>query len=150
MILDTLANAHLYLGYHPRLASAFEYLRTENLAGLSGGKHAIQGEDLFALVNLYETKPPAACAWEAHRKYIDVQYMVEGGECMGWAPLVDLTITKPYDDSSDCLFLSGQGTMLQVNPGMFAVFAPNDGHMPCVMIDGQPGKVRKIGVKVRV
>jgi len=35
----------------------------------------------------YQTKPREQGIWEAHRKYIDVQYMIQGSELMGWASI---------------------------------------------------------------
>lgn len=150
MILDTLANGHLYSPVHPRFAKAFEYLRSTNLASLSAGRQAIDGDDVFALVNLYDTKAVADSKWEAHRKYIDIQYMVSGTERIGVAPLADLEVTKTYDDKDDYLLLAGKGTMLQMRAGLFAVFYPHDAHMPNVSPAETPVKVRKVVVKVRV
>ena len=150
MIFDTLANSRLYLGYNPRSLPPSEYLRSTDLTKLTGGRHDVQGEDVFALCNLYDTKPLKELKWEAHRKYIDVQFMVDGMEHMGVAPLDDLKVTKEYDEKDDYLLLTGTGTMLHMNPGVYAIFGPADGHMPGVAVNDTPGKVRKIVVKVRV
>lgn len=150
MILDTLANAHLYHSVHPRFAAGFEFLRTQNLHALAAGRQPIDGDNVYALVNLYDTKAVADSKWEAHRRYIDIQYIVTGTERMGVAPIADLQVTKPYDEEGDYLLLAGQGTMLAMHAGLFAIFYPHDAHMPNVSPAETPVKVRKIVVKVRV
>lgn len=150
MIYDTLDRADLYHHVHPRLKAAFDYLRSGKADGLEPGKHDIDGENMFVMVNVYDTKPVAESVYEAHRKYIDVQYIVSGHEYIGYAPLEDLTITKPYDADGDYCLLKGDGSMVHVRPGMFAVLFPNDAHMPNASTEATPTKVRKLVVKVKL
>src|SRR5262245_7996093 len=119
MIYDTLQNASLYavpgtLG--SRIAKAFDFLRRPDLATVERGRHDIDGDNVFALVQDYETKPREQGKWEAHRKYIDVQYVVSGDECIGYANLGTLKITKDYDDKDDYLLAEGSGDFIRVHP----------------------------------
>ncbi|MBI2823500.1 MAG: YhcH/YjgK/YiaL family protein [Planctomycetia bacterium] len=149
MVFDRLENASLYAALHPRLARALAFLRGPDLAQLDCGRHTVEGDDVFALVQEYRTKPRAEGVWEAHRRYIDVQYVARGEECMGYASLTSLVVRQPYDGEKDVVLLDGRGDFVTVSAGMFTIFWPHDAHMPCLTA-GVPESVRKIVVKVSV
>ncbi len=149
MILDTLDNAHLYECLGEGFAKAFAYLRSDRPATDAVASHQLDGEALFVNVDEYSTKPIEQGRYEAHRTYADVQYVVSGGEQMGYAPVDTLTETEAYDAERDVAFYTGDGAMLRIPAGSFVVFFPQDGHMPCIA-DGSPAEVRKVVVKVRV
>jgi biofilm protein TabA len=87
MILDTLANADRYLALHPLFPRAFEFLRSTDLAALAPGRHVIDGESLFAIVEACPGRTRAEAKLECHRRYIDIQLVLEGTDEMGWKPL---------------------------------------------------------------
>ena len=149
MILDTLDNAHRYESLGEGFAKAFAYLRSGCPATDPPGSHQLDGEVLFVNVEEYTTKPVDQGRYESHRKYADVQYVVAGSELMGYAPIDTLSETEAYDPERDVAFYQGDGTMLRVPAGSFAVFFPQDGHMPCIA-DGRPAAVRKVVVKIRI
>jgi YhcH/YjgK/YiaL family protein len=139
MILDSLA------------ARAFAFL--EQLpSNPAPGRHEIHGEEVFAFVQRHLTRPVAECHYEAHRKYIDVQYVQRGREIMYWAPLPLLTnVAMPFDEGKDAaLFdLIPAGVPVRVTAGQFTIFFPEDGHVPSCAWD-QPAEVLKAVVKVLV
>lgn len=147
MIVDDLKHTQLYAKMGANLEEAFHYIATTDLTNLPEGKFAIDGEKLFAVVSQYETKALEQCSWEAHRKYIDIQIILSGKEKMGYCRINDMRTTTAYDQEKDLLFLEGQGDFVTVKEGMFALFAPNDAHMPGVQVDN-PESVKKIVVKV--
>lgn len=149
MIIDSLKNAGLYYGVSPRLKSAFEYLQKTDFEKMDPGKYEIDGTNVYALVQQYETKPLEQGAWEAHRKYIDVQYVYDGSELMGYSCREGMKVAKEYDESGDYLLFEGEGNFFKVEAGSFAVFAPEDVHMPCIAIAAS-AKVKKVVVKVAV
>lgn len=149
MILDRLENSHLYEHVHALLPAAFEFLRSEAAAGLPNGRHELRGSDLFAIVQQYETKPREQGFWEAHRRYIDVQYVVEGTERMGYANLNTLQVRDAYDAEKDFLVLDGDGDLFTVPAGHFTIFTSQDAHMPSLAVS-TPASVRKIVVKIAV
>ncbi len=149
MIIDTLDNAGFYENLGPGFAQAFAYLRSGRPATDPVGSHALDGDNLFVNVEAYTSKPIDQGRFEAHRTYADVQYVVTGSERMGYAPLDEVTEAQAYDPETDAAFFTGGGVMLQVPAGTFAVFMPQDAHMPCIA-DGDPARVRKVVVKVRV
>jgi biofilm protein TabA len=149
MITDRLANADLYRNLHPRLAAALDWLRATDLAGLPLGKTVIDGEHLFALIQEYTPKPPELGKFEAHRSYWDVQYVARGEERMGWVNLAEVSVSEPHSLERDVAFFTGRGSFFRVPAGSFAIFGPEDVHMPGVAPDGEAAEVvRKIVVKV--
>ena len=102
MIIDQLRN--LQSGFYPnllsdqgpdaglaqRLQAGFHYLQTADLTNTAPGRVEIDGDQVFALVQEYNTKPKEQGFWESHRKYIDIQYVVSGSEHMGYANLSQL------------------------------------------------------------
>jgi len=150
MILDTLDNAARYSGLGERVATALKYLKDNDCTKLPVGKFPIQGAQIYALVQDNTTKTRDQAVWEAHRKYIDVQFVAAGVEEMGYANIHTLTVKKPYDELADFALFDGRGSFVTVPAGSFTIFFPEDGHIPGSAIDGQPAVVRKVVVKVAV
>lgn len=150
MILDTLDNAARYSALGERIATALKYLKDNDGTQLPVGKIAIQGEQIYALVQDNTTKPREQGVWESHRKYIDVQFVATGVEEMGYANIKTLTVKKPYDESVDYALFDGSGTFVKVPAGSFTIFFPEDGHIPGSAVNGEPAAVRKVVVKVAV
>jgi YhcH/YjgK/YiaL family protein len=148
MIIDQLKNASFYSGLHKGLDTAFHYLQNTDLSKIAPGKYEIDGSNVYALVQEYETKPKEKGRWEAHRRYMDVQYVFKGVEKIGYANLEQLKAVE-YDEAKDFLALSGEGDFFVVREGTFVILAPQDGHMPGIAVAG-PQFVKKIVVKVRV
>jgi YhcH/YjgK/YiaL family protein len=149
MILDLIGNRERYSGLGASIERALEYLADTDFTTLEDGKHPIDGEAIFALVSTYETEPESTRSFEAHRRYIDVQYLLSGREIIHWAALQELTPAGEYSDEKDIVFLSGDSrARLQLTPGTFALFYPQDAHKPNCAWDG-PRQVRKVVVKVR-
>lgn len=147
MIADLLEKSDLYASIDDRLAVAFRYLQTTDLASLENGKYEIEGKEVYAVVSEYNTKDVAEAKWEAHRNYADVQFIIKGEEKMGFAPLSALEVKEDYNPDKDIVILKGTGDYVTVKPGMFAVFFPQDGHQPCVAVKGS-APVKKVVVKV--
>jgi YhcH/YjgK/YiaL family protein len=149
MIIDKIENINLYKNLSSRLNKAFDYIINTDLKSIEPGKYDIDGENVFALINEYHSKPESEGKLEAHRKYIDVQYVIEGGELMGYAPLRNQTILEPYKEENDIIFYKGEKSFTKVEPGMFAIFFPSDVHMPGINA-GKTSMVKKLVIKVRI
>lgn len=148
MIIDKIENAYLYNNISERINKSFEYIRTTDLKNLPTGKYLIDGENIFALVSEYQTKPESEGKLEAHRKYIDVQFVISGEELMGYAPLGNQQILETYKDENDIVFFTGDKSFIKVSEGMFAIFFPEDVHMPGISA-GNISDVKKLVIKVR-
>lgn len=147
MILDRLNHAELYRPLAPRLWQGFAFLLQSDLEALTAGRHVLDGENLFAIVDEYTTKPEQDCKFEAHRKYVDIQCVVHGIERIGWGPLAAMQETIPYSEEKDIAFFIGQGDWLTLTAGTFAVFFPHDCHRPGAEA-GPAAVVKKVVVKV--
>ncbi len=149
MIIDSIRNKALYSGLGGGISKALDYLAGKEFAAMAPGRYELEGDRLFALVQRYETKPREKGVWEAHRRYIDVQFVASGVESMGYAPIGSLTVTQPYAADNDCVLLAGTGDFVTAAAGTFVVFFPEDAHMPCLAC-GAPPAVCKVVVKVAV
>lgn len=147
MIVDDLANWRLYSHLSP-LREAFAHLESPEALKWPDRRLELDGERICAVPQGYLTRPDEQGKWEAHRRYVDIQYMVSGQERMGWAPVSTLVPAGTFDPARDVGFYTGSGDFLTVREGMFAVFFPHDAHMPCLHVDGACRPVRKIVIKV--
>ena len=134
-----------------RWNSAFEFLKTSNLLTLEPKRYDIDGNNLYVLVSDYNTKEESALRYEAHRKYVDIQYVAGGKELIGLAPIAAKdSVLQAYDEAKDIEYMSvKEGRELPADPGRFFVFFPEDIHRPSLKID-TVAPVRKVVVKVRI
>jgi YhcH/YjgK/YiaL family protein len=147
MIIDTLENAGRYECLHVRFKAAFHFLKNTNLEALPEGRFEIDGDRLFVLTQTYQTKPLEGGKLEAHRKYIDIQFVVSGEEYIGYAPLADQKPVEPFQVEKDIGFFHGDASLTKISAGMFAIFYPNDAHLPSRYLQAA-APVRKIVIKV--
>lgn len=147
MILDKLSESARYTTLHPPFGRAFEFLSNTNLVSLPPGRHDIDGDRMFVLIEHKSGKGREGARLEAHRKYIDIQFTFEGMEEIGWSPL---DACRPpsggFDEANDIGFFNDDrpSSWLSVPPGLFAIFFPEDAHAPL----GGRGLLKKAIVKV--
>jgi YhcH/YjgK/YiaL family protein len=146
MILDTLGQADRYLVLHPLFARAFAFLRGTDLGALAPGRHMIQGEQLFAIVESCPGRSRSEAKLECHRGYIDIQLVLEGVDEMGWKPLAECADpATDYDAARDIGFFNdAPSSWIATPPGSFCLFFPDDAHAPLV----SAGMIRKVVVKI--
>jgi len=148
MIIDRLDARNEYrISSLPNLSRAFDWLIQQDFETLEDGKYPILGDDVFAIVNRYETKEEGK--WEAHRSYADLQYVASGAELMGYAPLPQMEEIQAYSESDDYALFDGDGEFLVFQEGMFAIFLPGDVHMPGIMLEDS-APVCKVVIKIRL
>lgn len=148
MVIDQIANVHLYQRLGPWIARALDFIRDTDLASLEPGRLDLDGDRVYALVSGYVSKRQEEGRWEAHRRYIDLQCVVSGSERIGYAPLGRLA-AGPYDEAKDMTWLEGSGDFLVLEPGQFMLLWPGDAHMPG-MAFGEPAPIKKVVVKIRL
>jgi len=151
MILDHLDHALLYGGLGQRVAIGLALLAEDSVRQSPPGRYEAEGDALFYIVDEYDTKPIAEGRLEIHRKYMDIQYIVSGCECIGTAPLAGLVEQTPYDGQKDIAFYQQPALMskLVLEPGMFAIFWPNEPHLPQRIAETSE-HIKKIVVKIRM
>ena len=147
MIFDNLKNAHLYFSLGEKIQKALTYLQTTNFLTVEPGTYDIDGTDVYAIVSEYNTKPLSSGRWEAHKKYIDVQYVFEGKEKIGFTESKKVMLLEEYDNRKDVAIYKGEGHFLNAEENHFFIFFPTDIHMPGIAIN-IPKAVKKVVVKV--
>lgn len=148
MIIDHIDNAGIYAGLSKNISSALTFFQTTDLGRLAPGKYEIEGESIYAIVDQYTTKQKDAGRLETHHRYIDVQYVVQGMELIGYANTRYLK-PEPYEAARDVQLHEGRVDFLLLREGMFAIMMHDDAHMPGIAVDA-PQTVKKIVVKVAV
>lgn len=149
MIKDRLENAQQHCNLHPDFERAFSFLLRSDLAQLPADRYDIDGERLFCFISTDQARSRSEAKLEAHRRYIDIQYLIAGREEMGWRLSTDCSqVQIPYDAPKDIVFYDDQPeTWTELSPGEFILFFPKDAHAPLVG-DGLIHKaVLKIAVK---
>jgi biofilm protein TabA len=146
MIFDKLDRYPRYTGLGKNLAEAFTYLAENNFTGTPPGRIDLQGDAMYALVQEYATRPLEQGNWEAHRRYIDVQYIVNGRERILFAPIESLK-AGDYIPEKDFLPFTGRGSIIDLPAGFFVIFFPEDAHMPGLAIE-HPELVKKVVIKL--
>ena len=127
MILDKLCESKRYEGLHPRFQEAFEFLK--NAADKPCGRYEL-GDGLYVNISDVTTHAAGEGMFEAHRRYIDIQYLLDGHSACVWAHTPNLTVKKPYDEAADIEFLEGEGAVIPVQGGEFYILYPADAHEP--------------------
>ena len=147
MIVDHLQHAERYLGMHPGFHRGFEYLRALS-PDPAVGKHVIEGERLFAMVARDQGRGREKSLLEFHRRYIDIQFVIDNGDLIGWLPTARCErCSTPYTAERDIgFFYDRPQTWLDVPAGYFAIFFPEDAHAPLAT----SGPITKAVVKVAV
>ena len=149
MIIDVLKNANLYREVNSKFNKAFNFLRNMDLLKLNPGKYEIEGTSIYAIVDNYFTRPKEEGLWEAHRRYIDIQFVVKNKEQMGYASLGQMQNCTEYDQEKDILFFKGTGSYFIMPAGTFVILTPQDVHMQGIAIEKSEA-VKKIVIKVLV
>jgi len=149
MIIDHISHAKQYDALGIGVRAGLHFLARPELHALEKGRYDLPDSGgSYALVQEHETKLRADAKWEAHRKMIDLQFMVRGRELMGYANITRLKMGE-YHQDNDCCLGEGDGAWLRLDEQHFMILFPQDGHMPSIAVAG-PEKVRKVVVKIPV
>lgn len=149
MIYDRLENFSRHVSRHAQFQAVLKFLDSEAISSLSVGRYEVDKEGAYAMVSEYDTKPVSEGFIECHRKYIDIQVMIKGTERIGVC-VKSSCRELPYDAEKEFQKLEGEVSFITLKAGDFAVFFPQDGHMPQIQIGSGPEKVKKIVFKVPV
>ncbi len=150
MIFDRLSNSKQYEKLNEKFKNGFDFLKNNNLKEMKDGRYDI-AEGVFANVQSLKTKNKTAKKWEAHKDYIDIQYVIKGEECMGYGILEDFKkVVVPYDKEKDIEFLDGEKfNYINVNENDFVIFYPNDVHAPMLSVK-EDVEIKKVIVKIKI
>ena len=120
MIFGRKEDLNLYRGISKNLAKGIDFLLNFDTSKPEG-KYEIDGDKVYALVTSGKTKLAEEPIFEAHRKYIDLQYILSGEEDTGYAPVSDCIVTGPYDENGDYLLIKGEGSEVRTTAGNFYI-----------------------------
>lgn len=126
---------------------AFLFIKNNDLKTIKPGKYVIDGENVFANITEAPSKTFEQSAWESHRKYIDLQYVITGKEKIGVSAIADAIVTKPYDEAKDGANYTAAGKYFIANPEEFFLFFPGDVHRPNIKVMGFD-TVKKLVIKI--
>ena len=147
MVIDTLDNFGKYVGLNPLFADVETFIRNNDLTSLEPGKHLIKDKDLFVNITTAKGRTPDAAVLETHINMIDIQIPLDQTETFGYTPLCDLPEAE-YNAEKDITKYEGMAqSFIECQPGMFAIFFPQDGHAPCISMAPE---IKKAIFKVKV
>jgi len=140
-----------YFKNKDRWDKAFNFLKNTDFSKAEMKRYDIDDDKLYATVSEYISKNEETAQFEAHRKYIDIQYVISGKEVMNIAPLKSVNkVLMPYDAIKDIEFVAvSKSTDLKAASGSFFIFFPDDAHRPGLK-DGVNSPVRKVVIKLNV
>lgn len=159
------SDSYAHLLSNPAWKLAFDWLKSVTVA-TPAGIQKLQGDDVYVNVHGYDTLLREQCRFESHRRYIDLQYCISGGEAIDWSLASGLTPDGAYDVDRDLIFYQSPDSRLPdsrisrvaasaglpvcalpMYPGSFAIFHPSDAHRPKVR-DQKNRSVFKLVVKI--
>ncbi|MCQ6281540.1 YhcH/YjgK/YiaL family protein [Bacillus sp. EB600] len=150
MITDHISNYDLYKGINEKVDQAIAYIKSTNFENLVKNTYKVDREELFFNLLEYETKDAENRFWESHKKYIDLHYILEGTEFIGYEQFERMNIKEEYNTADDYYLLEGSlHSKVRLQKGDFMICFPNDVHMTVIKVD-EPEKVRKIVFKVKI
>lgn len=149
MIYDSLKNIENYKGINPKIIRALELIRDTDFTDMADGTYEVEGFDFRYMLQSYNAdkvndKP------EAHRDFIDIQYVFSGKELVGVAELSAMTEEVEARPESDVWFYHGPMDTITLKKDLFVVLFPNDAHAPCSIPEDGPCAVRKCVFKIHV
>ena len=147
MIKDKIENAHFYYNLSSNIQKGFEWLKSQDPESIKPGRYYIDDKNLYANVDEYETKEDAK--YEAHRDYIDIQYLIKGKELIGVTDISNGKTCIEYDKEKDIEFFDAEDEFQTLNVGEFFIFFPQDAHKPCITYN-EKVHCKKIVVKVKI
>ena len=133
MILDSLKNKAQYAALHPRFQQVFDFIDNNDVASLPCGRHDIDGDNIYVVVQEWDLRELKEARLELHRKYIDIQMLLSGpNEVFGWSEKKDcLTPEADFDEAKDVQFFTDTPQCFySVGKGQFSILFPEDGHAP--------------------
>ena len=150
MIIDNIKNCEKYESVHEGFKAAFEALKKLTAENAEIGKYEIDGNKVYAMVQEYTSKLLDDRKFEAHKNYIDIQFIISGKEQIQVIDEVGLGVKDKYNPEKDVEFFEvpENFTSVYMRDGDFAILYPGEVHAPGVSLNDTPSAVRKIVVKV--
>ena len=153
MILDSMENAKLYSGLSPLIDRAIRFLVDTDMSEMAEQQIEIDGDDLYVMIQHYDTESTQGRSFETHNAYIDLQYVISGVETIFYSPRRLLSAENEYDAEKDYTLYAYRSSdtpvILNLQTSDFAIFYPTDGHIPKLATSNIPQGVKKAVFKIR-
>ena len=135
---------------YEKISEALDFIKNLDTANLTPGIHEVNDEFYYNYLE-YEAKEPTNSIYEAHKNYVDIQYIVAGQEQVDVSFEEYMELNTPYDAEKDIMFFKNpQEHFTRVlGPGEYVIVLPHELHKPGQKV-GSDGNVKKIVGKVRV
>lgn len=147
MIFDRIENFENYRGLG-KVYTALKFLAETDFTKIPLGKYELDGDNIYYMVQKYNTDPDKTVS-EAHKKYIDIQYIVKGEEVIAVAPIQAEKKLTEAKEEKDVWFYECNTKPVVINQGEFMVLYPSDLHLPG-KAKNEPAEVLKVVVKIKV
>ena len=148
MIIGNIKDAKRYYSLNGNFGAAFEFL--SSLDKDSDGLFQFDGfkVSVFEQNGADFEKDGSARAFEAHRQYLDIHYVISGSEGMGYSDIDKLTALAEYNADDDYILLSGEVNKIVMKEGDFCIVFPEDAHVPAMSAGSAPFKKAVVKIKV--
>ena len=152
MIAAKLENAQFGEACAARIAKALAWVASTDMHALEPGRHDIDGDALFVNCMTVTTSLPASKSFEAHRRYLDIHYVIEGEELIGVAPVGECPELQAYNETDDYALYgdpadAARVTWVYLKEGELCMTPPADAHKPACP-PSEPALLKKICIKV--
>lgn len=151
MIIDNIKNLDKYLKNDDYLHKINNFIQKSKKEDLVEDRYSLDGDDLVAIIQKYETKCPEDCNFESHLEYVDIQYIERGQEVINWTYISNLKQSCEYNKERDIIFYSSSNETidLKMKEDMFAIFLKHDGHRARCIMDYKCN-IKKILFKIKI
>ena len=134
MIIDKSENYCYYKFSNRKISKAMKLILNTDFRNKESGKYELEGDELFYFVNDYKTKPVSETVPELHKRYIDIQYIAEGTERIGYAPYSRQKVFKRYNNENDIAFYKSAMSYITLTKRMFAIINTMELHQPGILL----------------
>lgn len=132
-----------------KVKTCFEYIASHDLYAMQPGRYEIDGDRIFLNLEEFETIPAEGRDFEAHKRYLDLFYIVDGAEQVDVSFIQKLR-NNGYEEARDRMSLDGDAACsLVLSEGDFLICYPHDGHRPAICV-GEPAQIKKAVFKIQI
>lgn len=150
MIVDQINNYGLYIGKNEKIDRAISYIKEMDFQNLEPKMYEVDGDEIFFNLIEYETKEEEERFWESHKKYIDLHFILEGKEFIGYEQFNRMKVKENYHEADDYYLLEGNlQSKVLLQKDDFMILYPEDVHMTALKVD-ESERVRKVVFKIKI
>ena len=130
---------------------AIQFMMSGDFSNLELGRIEIENTNIFGIFQKYVTHPLEGGIWEAHRKYLDIQFLIEGKENIAVAPIDKMQVTSEYSRQSDVVLgnINSTVSLFEMHPGDFMILFPEEAHMPGIDLNEENQNIKMV-IKIPV